>query len=332
MQNKKWNRLKISFVAVLAVTWIPAQLCSAFPVYACEADTTAMLIQSAKKQTDISQTQTLTDTGHGIFLCGPNGAREGWGIDMSNGELYYTAPGLQTGVATNQKQDDSYLAADGRMINGANLNPEENLVRSIAYENGEALSFVTDQALIDWESYYVRQYRMTDEDVPGISQVIGPAARKVKWIVQWEKTADKQNDCKNKIIQTYGTINGCSRLAKVIQAVHKLDDTTFDESYIYASLDTAVERKRMVCWQFARTVHTILRESGMETECLVVQRYSDGAFHTMLRWRDEEGIWRYTDPTMYVETKSELYCDMPYSLFQSSYHPVESIRFGKINT
>lgn len=86
------------------------------------------------------------------------------------------------------------------MINGANLNPEENLVRSIAYENGEALSFVTDQALIDWESYYVRQYRMTDEDVPGISQVIGPAARKVKWIVQWEKTADKQNDCKNKII------------------------------------------------------------------------------------------------------------------------------------
>lgn len=72
MQNKKWNRLKISFVAVLAVTWIPAQLCSAFPVYACEADTTAMLIQSAKKQTDISQTQTLTDTGHGIFLCGPN--------------------------------------------------------------------------------------------------------------------------------------------------------------------------------------------------------------------------------------------------------------------
>ena len=52
MQNKKWNRLKISFVAVLAVTWIPAQLCSAFPVYACEADTTAMLIQSAKKQTD----------------------------------------------------------------------------------------------------------------------------------------------------------------------------------------------------------------------------------------------------------------------------------------
>ena len=63
MQNKKWNRLKISFVAVLAVTWIPAQLCSAFPVYACEADTTAMLIQSAKKHTDISQTQTLTDTG-----------------------------------------------------------------------------------------------------------------------------------------------------------------------------------------------------------------------------------------------------------------------------
>ena len=66
----------------------------------------------------------------------------------------------------------------------------------------------------------------------------------------------------------------------MIQAVHKLDDTTFDESY------TAVERKRMVCWQFARTVRTILRESGMETECLVVQRYSDGAFHTMLRWRD----------------------------------------------
>lgn len=119
---------------------------------------------------------------------------------MSNGELYYTAPGSQTGVATNQKQDNSYLAADDRMINGANLNQEENLVRSIAYENGEALSFVTDQALIDWESYYVRQYRMTDEDVPGISQVIGPAARKVKWIVQWEKTADKQNDCKNKII------------------------------------------------------------------------------------------------------------------------------------
>lgn len=72
----------------------------------------------------------------------------------------------------------------------------------------------------------------------------------------------------------------------MIQAVHKLDDTTFDESYIYASLDTAVERKRMVCWQFARTVRTILRESGMETECLVVQRYSDGAFHAMLRWRD----------------------------------------------
>lgn len=72
---------------------------------------------------------------------------------MPNGELYYTAPGSQTGVATNQKQDDSYLAADGRMINGANLNPEENLVRSIVYENGEALSFVTDQALIDWESY-----------------------------------------------------------------------------------------------------------------------------------------------------------------------------------
>ena len=72
---------------------------------------------------------------------------------MSNGELYYTAPGSQTGVATNQKQDDSYLAADGRMITGANLNPEENLVRSIVYENGEALSFVTDQALIDWESY-----------------------------------------------------------------------------------------------------------------------------------------------------------------------------------
>ena len=38
MQNKKWNRLKISFVAVLAVTWIPAQLCSAFPVYADAID------------------------------------------------------------------------------------------------------------------------------------------------------------------------------------------------------------------------------------------------------------------------------------------------------
>ena len=69
MQNKKWNRLKISFVAVLAVTWIPAQLCSAFPVYACEADTTAMLIQSAKKQTDISQIGTID---HSV-VCGKVG-------------------------------------------------------------------------------------------------------------------------------------------------------------------------------------------------------------------------------------------------------------------
>lgn len=329
MTNKKQNKIRMSCLTALAIAWIPAQLCNALPVHACETDTIAALIQTVKKQTDISQALTLTDTGHGIFLCDPNGIREGWGIDTHTGELYYTAPGSQTGVATDQKQDGSYLAADGRMINGANLSPEENFAKSVAYENGEELSFTTDQELIDWESYYVRQYRMTDEDVPGISQVIGPAAQKVKWKVQWEKTADKQHDCKNKIIQTYGTVNGCSRLAKVIQAVHKLDDTTFDESYIYASLDTAVELKRMVCWQFARTVRTILKESGMDTECLVVQRYSDGAFHTMLRWKDEEGIWHYTDPTMYVETKSELYCDMSYSLFQSSYHPVESIRFGE---
>ena len=57
-----------------------------------------------------------------------------------------------------------------------------------------------------------------------------------------------------------------------------MDDTTFDESYIYASLDTAVGLKRMVCWQFARIARTILKESGMETECLVVQRYSDALF------------------------------------------------------
>ena len=329
MTNKKWRKIKISCMTVLSVAWIPAQLYSVLPVYACEVDATVTLIQNTKKQADMSQVQTLIDTGHGIFLCGPNGIREGWGIDMRTGELYYTTPGSQTGIAINQKQDGSYLAADGRMINGANMNPEENFARSIAYENGEELSFATDQELIDWESYYVRQYRMTDEDVHGISQVVGPAAQKVKWKVQWEKTADKQNDCKNKIIQAYGTVNGCSRLTKVIQAVHKLDGTIFDNNYIYTSLDTAVERKRMVCWQFARTVRAILKESGVEAECLVVQRYSDGAFHTMLRWKDEEGNWHYTDPTMYVETKSELYCDMPYSLFQLSYHPAESVRFGK---
>ena len=45
MQNKKWNRLKISFVAVLAVTWIPAQLCSVRSRYNCHA-------HSKRKETD----------------------------------------------------------------------------------------------------------------------------------------------------------------------------------------------------------------------------------------------------------------------------------------
>ena len=80
----------MSCLTALAIAWIPAQLCNALPVHACETDTIAALIQTVKKQTDISQALTLTDTGHGIFLCDPNGIREGWGIDTHTGELYYT--------------------------------------------------------------------------------------------------------------------------------------------------------------------------------------------------------------------------------------------------
>lgn len=148
-----------------------------------------------------------------------------------------------------------------------------------------------------------------------------------------ENVAERENACKQKVLDTYGTVDGCTRLAKVMQAVHKLDDgTVYDETYVYADLNTAIEREKMVCWHFSRIIRTILRESGVDVECMVVQRYADSAYHSMLRWKDENNAWHYTDPTMYAETKSDLYCDMPYSLFQDTYHPTEGTCLDRIRS
>lgn len=219
------------------------------------------------------------------------------------------------------------------MVNGANIDTEENRSKSAAYENGEEISFANNQEVLDWGGYYARQYRFANEDAPGFKRATGPQTRQTKWKVQWENVAERENACKQKVLDTYGTVDGCTRLAKVMQAVHKLDDgTVYDETYVYADLNTAIERKKMVCWHFFRIIRTILRESGVDVECMVVQRYADGAYHSMLRWKDENNAWHYTDPTMYVETKSDLYCDMPYSLFQNTYHPAEGTCLDQIQS
>lgn len=137
------------------------------------------------------------------------------------------------------------------MVNGANIDTEENRSKSAAYENGEEISFANNQEALDWGGYYARQYRFANEDAPGFKRATGPQTRQTKWKVQWENVAERENACKQKVLDTYGTVDGCTRLAKVMQAVHKLDDgTVYDETYVYADLNTAIERKKMVCWHF----------------------------------------------------------------------------------
>lgn len=299
------------------------------PTYACDEDQTVSAIQVQKASIDQFFDWNIQNTGNGVYLVGAQGIRYGWGIDKTTGDLVYTAPGSETGISVNCIQDGAALGADGRMINSAELNPEENLVKSVAYENGERLIFMTDEELLSWENYYVRQYRLINEDISGVRKITGPQSRNGKWEVQSGNISEQRENCKALILQTYGAVTGCNRLSKIVNAVHKLQDTTYDDAYIYAPLDTAVSRKRMVCWQFARTTKTLLEDAGVQVECLVVQRIADGAFHTMLRWRDEDGKWHYTDPTAYVETGAEIACDLPYSVVQMTYQPAVSVKLNE---
>lgn len=298
------------------------------PVYACDEDQTVSTIQAQKASIDQFFDWNIQNTGNGVYLVGAQGIRYGWGIDKTTGDFVYTAPGSETGISVNCIQDGAVLGADGRMINNAELNSEENLAKSIAYENGERLIFMTDAELLNWENYYVRQYRLINEDISGVREITGPQSRNGKWEVQSGNISEQRQNCKALILQTYGAVTGCNRLSKVVNAVHKLRGTTYDDTYIYAPLHTAVAKKRMVCWQFARVVKTLLEDAGVKAECLVVQRIADGAFHTMLRWRSEDGIWHYADPTAYIETGTEIACDLPYSVVQMTYRPAVSVKLN----
>lgn len=212
----------------------------------------------------------------------------------------------------------------GLMQNGAATDAEKNTLKSETYEKDERLTFENTEDFLSFAGYYVRQYRLRNEILNGVKCNVGPLASAIPWEIQAEPDEDREAIIKV-IRKTFGSVIGCKKLQKVINAATVLFDVQYDPSYIYADLDVAVSRKRMVCWQIVRTIRVLLDDAGMETECLVVRTIPGGALHSIIRWQDEEKVWHYTDPTMYLETGDVSKLDIPLSQVPQLYKPAENL-------
>lgn len=226
----------------------------------------------------------------------------GYNIDNDGDIIYIDENGS---IVQNKEISGVYFRPDGKMQNRSMINMEYNKELSIKYESGETLE-LSEANTKDWVEYYSTQYKLDNEEVYGVYKYNGPKQSEIAYKINIEDHKYDREYIKNKIIEKYGHIDGkISKENKVRVILENIgSENDYDITYMYADLDKAIDAGKLVCWQASRIMKVLLEDTGIETEALVVKH--KGGYHTLVRWKDENNIWRYSDPTYIIDKDASL--------------------------
>lgn len=138
---------------------------------------------------------------------------------------------------------------------------------------------------------------------------------KLKSYTKFDNTLEQTT--KN-IVDKFGLPSGENSYALIYDACKRVSKMKYDSSYVNEDLDTALTKNAGVCWHMAKYLCVLLKESGLESECVSgVYSRSDGDMEHMWVRTKIDGKWIYSDPTLF--RSDERYYQVDYVTYIKNY-------------
>lgn len=231
-----------------------------------------------------------------------------------NGEI------LWEGYVNTYAPDGGYYDENSTQVNPSEYNNIEEIERKVQdFEQGRYVLVKNKKEMYAFLDYYYVQYQLNKQGI--IIQYTDTGAG--RWLELPKKWMYDRDAVVKLILDTYGKVQGETVAEKVQYASNAMNSLVYRETYVERSITDAIKDGYAVCFHYARIMNVLLNDAGVENEVIVVKPKNFQYNHMIVRSKDENGKWIYSDPTAVASGQKESW-NMPYQSVMDSYVFVSS--------